>query len=409
MVRRLLVFCLLPVACCLLLGADWPQWLGPNRDGISPEAVEPWKGELKVLWRYPVGEGHSSPIVAQGRVFVHARVQGQEKEEVIAYDAKTGKELWRSSYERPPFKNQFGNGPRSTPLVENGKVYSLGVTGMLACWDAETGKEVWRLDVLKEFNAPNLFFGVSSSPIIEGDKLLVMVGGPEASIVAFDKNTGKVAWKSGKDKASYASPMVTTYNGRRAAVFLTREGVLALNPADGQPYWQFPLVDKLNESSTTPVRVGDILFASSVTYGSVGLRLTTKDDQPAYEQVWKNEQLTCYFATPVPVGEHLYAVTGRIIPPAAALHCVEAKTGKVLWSKRNVGKYHATVLRVKDRLLLLEEQGQLALIEPDPKEYRELSRTKICGFTWAHPALSNGLLYVRDEKELLCVPLAANP
>jgi outer membrane protein assembly factor BamB len=392
-----------------LPGADWPQWLGPNRDGVSTEQVEPWKGELKALWRQKVGEGHSSPVVASGRVFVHARVAGKEQEEVIAYDARTGKEQWRMAYDRPAFKNQFGNGPRSTPLVDGERVYTLGVTGLLACWDAATGKEQWKLDILKEFNAPNLYFGVSSSPVIEGDKLLVMVGGPEASVVAFDKLTGKVLWKSGKGRASYASPIVISHNDRRLALFLTREGLAALNPADGQAYWQFPLVDLLNESSTTPVRVGDILFASSVTYGSVGLKLTMQGDKPAYEELWKNKELTCYFGTPVPVGEHLYVVTGRLLPPGAALHCVEAKTGKVLWTRRNVGKYHATVLRAKDRLLLLEEPGYLALIDPNPKEYRELARSKICGFTWAHPALSNGFLYVRDDKEILCVPLAASP
>jgi outer membrane protein assembly factor BamB len=164
-------------------------------------------------------------------------------------------------------------------------------------------------------------------------------------------------------------------------------------------------VDALAESSTTPVRVGDLLFASSVTFGSVGLKLTEKDGRPAYEQLWKDPKMTCYFGTPVAFGEHLYVVTGSVTPPAA-LNCVEAKTGKVLWTRQNVGQYHATVMRAKDRLLLLEEGGDLVLFEPNPKEYKELARSKVCGKTWAHPALANGKLYVRDEKELICVQLA---
>jgi outer membrane protein assembly factor BamB len=390
------------VALLAALAADWPQFLGPNRDNTSPEHVEPWTGELKIVWRQPVGEGHSSPIVAKGRVFTHAKVADKEDEEVTAWDASTGKPLWRKQYERPKFENFFGNGPRSTPVVDGDLVFTLGVSGVLACWKAADGEEVWKTNILEQFKATNLFFGISTSPIVAGDKLLVLVGGPDASIVAFDKATGKVAWKSGSDKAAYASPTMIQHGGKSLAVFLTHEGVTAVDPADGKRFWQFPLVDMLAESSTTPVRVGDMLFASSVTYGSVGLRLTEKNGQPGYEQVWKDQKLTCYFGTPVAFGEYLYVVKGSVTPPAS-LCCVEAKTGKVLWTKPNVGQYHATVVRVKDRLLLLEETGNLVLLEHNPKEYKELARAKVCGKTWAHPALSDGRLFVRDEKELRCV------
>lgn len=410
MFRAATTCCLVLIASLLSFAADWPQWRGPNRDGISAESIEPWKGELKVLWRQPVGEGHSSPIMARDRVFIHAKVRDKEQEEVLAFDARTGKKLWRSPYERNKFENAYGNGPRSTPVVDSDRIYTLGVTGILAAWDATSGKEQWKLDVLREFKAPNLFFGVSSSPVVDGDKLLVLVGGPDASVVAFDKSNGKVRWKTGSDAASYASPIVTSRDGRRLAVFLTAKGVLAVNPADGTPYWQYPLVDKLSESSTTPVRAGDLLFASSVTFGSVGLKLTAKDGKPAYEELWKNDRLTCYFSTPVAMNEHLYIVTGQLLPPSAKLHCIEAKTGNIVWTRpKAVGKYHGTLLLAKDRLLLLEEEGDLVLIEPSPKEYKELSRGKVCGQTWAHPALAHGRLYVRDEKELICVQVGQSP
>jgi outer membrane protein assembly factor BamB len=390
--------------------ADWPQWLGPTRDGSSPEVVKAWKEPPKILWRQPAGEGHSSPVVAGDRVFFHAKSKDKDAEEVTALDAATGKLLWQSSYPRTGFTSIFGNGPRATPAVVDGKLYTLGVTGVLTCWEAATGKQVWQTDTLKTFHAANLFFGVSCSPVIDGDRVLVNVGGAGASIVAFDKNNGEVLWKTLDDKASYASPIVVE-NGQRQAVFFTHEGLVSLNPQTGRLFWRFPLVDLLSESSATPMRAGDILVASAITKGSVGLRLQQADGQPTAAEVWKNPDLTCYFSTPVAVGdEHIYLVTGTK-PPAlrtqADLHCIVAKTGKVLWTKPKVGKYHATLLRTgNDKLLMLEEAGDLVLIEPDPKEYREIARARVCGETWAHPALANGRLFVRDAKEIICVQLA---
>jgi outer membrane protein assembly factor BamB len=239
----------------------------------------------------------------------------------------------------------------------------------------------------------------------------VNVGGQGASVVAFDKDKGTVAWKNLDDRASYSSPLVFGQGRERQAVFLTQQALVSLSPADGRLFWRFPLVDLLFESSTTPVRTGDLLMASSITYGSVGLRLETKDGKPRATEIWKNDALTCYFSTPVAVGQdYLYVVTGTkplALSSQATLHCIEAKTGKELWQKPKVGKYHAALLRTgNEKLLMLEEAGNLVLLDPDPKEYRELARAKICGETWAHPALANGRLYVRDNKEIICLQLA---
>src|SRR5262249_3881626 len=196
----------------------------------------------------------------------------------------------------------------------------------------------------------------------------------------------------------------------RQLLFFTHQGLVSFNPQDGQVYWKFPLEDKLSESSITPVRIGDFLLASSITYGCVGLRLGTTDNKPSVKELWKNGDLTCYFSTPIPVGQdHIYLVTGTK-PPAfqaqATLHCIETRTGKELWKKPKVGKYHATLLRTgNNKLLMLEEAGNLVLFDPDPKEYRELARSKVCGETWAHPALANSRLYVRDNKEVICLQL----
>ncbi|MCS6976621.1 MAG: PQQ-like beta-propeller repeat protein [Gemmatales bacterium] len=388
--------------CC---AADWPQWLGPNRDGSTSETVEPWKEPPKVLWRVNVGEGHGGPVVYGDRVYLHYKVDGEEKEEVLCLDANEGKVIWRQTYERPPFSNIYGNGPRSTPLADLDHLYTVSPSGLLICWDRRKGEEKWRVNFLEQFQAKNLFFGVSTSPVLDGQRLIVMVGGPEASLVAFDKDTGGVLWKSGSEPASYSSPIISRFSGRRVGFCLTQQGLVAFDPESGQRHWKFAFVDRLNESSTTPVRFGNAVFVSSVTAGSLALRLRDDGDKIAQEQLWKNG-LTSYFATPVVVGDYLYGVfVSGIVNPTATLHCLEGPTGKSLWTRPNVGTYHATLIRAGNRLLLLEEGGILILIEPDPQKYRELCRAKVCGQTWAHPALSNGKLYVRDRKELLCVSL----
>jgi outer membrane protein assembly factor BamB len=408
--------CLLSLAavllCCAAAAAeDWPQWLGPRRDAGSAEKVAPWKETPKVLWRVAVGEGHSSPVVAGGKVFLHTRVGDKNEEEVRAFDAKTGGPLWNTGYKRSDFKSFFGNGPRATPAVADGHVYAFGITGLLTSFDAAGGKQEWQVDTLKDFKAQNLFFGMSCSPLVEGKGVLVNVGAKGASVVAFDRAKGDVLWKSRDDKSSYSSPVAFGEGKTRQAVFLTGANVLSLNPEDGSVFWKVPFTDALNESATTPVKAGELLLASSITAGSVGLRLTSKDGGPAAEQAWKNEALNCYFSTPVAVGkEHVYLVSGTK-PPAvtvqADLHCIDVKTGKDLWPKpQKVGRYHASLLRTgDDKLLMLDDAGNLILLEPNPKEYKELARSKVCGDTWAHPALSDGRLYVRDNKELICLRL----
>lgn len=387
--------------------ADWPQWLGPRRDASSPEKVAPWKGKLNVLWKQTVGEGHSSPVVAEGKVYLFTKDRAKDDEQLSAFDAATGKPLWTKAYDRGNFKSLFGNGPRGTPTVAGGRVYTFGITGILSCFDAADGGLLWQVDCLKRYQAANLFFGASCSPLLEEDLAIVNAGAKGASLVAFDKNTGKEVWKSLDDKASYASPIAIGTGESRQLVFLTGDRLVAVTPKDGKLLWDFPIVDALAESSTTPVLTGDVLFASSITYGGVGLKLDTAKTK--VEKLWHDTDLTCYFSTPVTAGKDLYVVTGTK-PPAirmqATLHAVDPVTGKKHWSRPKVGAYHASLLRTGDgKLLLLEEAGNLVLLDPDSKAYRELARAKVCGNTWAHAALANGRLYVRDEKELVCVEL----
>ena len=391
--------------------ADWPQWLGPNRDGSSAETVVPWKAPLKILWRKPVGEGHSSPVVAGGKVFLFTKVADKDQEEIAAYDAQGGDLLWHKAYDRAPFSSLFGVGPQATPAVADGRVYTYGITGVLACWDAGDGTEHWRIDALKELKAKNLFFGQAGSPVVDGGKVHVPGGAGGPAAAAFTADKGEVAWQKIDGPASYASPVLLGKDKERQLVYLTGDSLTALDPAGGDVLWQYPVKDPAGENSATPVRAGDFLIASTIKFGGVALKLETKDGKPDVSERWKNPDLTCYFSTPVAVGDQVYMVTGEfglLTAPASTLRCVEAKTGHELWHKEKVGKLHAALLRTgDDKLLMLDDYGNLTLIDPDPKEYKELAKSKVCGATWAHPALADGRVYLRDEKELICVEAPA--
>lgn len=391
------------IVAAAALAGDWPQWLGPNRNGSTAETIKPWTGSPKELWKAPVGEGHSSPVVVGGRVFLLTKVAGKDEEQLSIFDATTGKDLGTSVQPRKPFSSIFGVGPRATPLVTaDGQVITLGVTGNL---NVQTPARNWIVDVLETNAAPNLRFGTSASPLQVDDKVVVMPGGKGAGLVAYNRSDGKVVWKSLDDPASYASPILIEQAGQKLIVALTADGVVAVQPSDGALVWRYPFKDGLSESSTTPVVVGDKLIVSSITLGTTALKLIARDGKPAIEKLWDQPHLTCYFSTPVAVGDDIYLATGRMMPPASmTLHCVDVATGNVRWSQKNVGKYHTALLRTGDQKLLMHsDNGNLALIQPNPKEYQELCKAKICGETWAHPAIANGRVYVRDEKNLICV------
>ena len=398
----------LPAAAAI--AADWPQWLGPKRDSSSTEIVKPWKAPLKILWKQEVGaprpqiEGYGGPVVANGKVYLFFRTPGKNEEVLAAYDAESGKPIWKTPYPRQKMDFLFGNSPRSSPAIVESKVYTFGITSILTCFDGASGNIVWQVDTAKEYKAPTLKFGSSCSPIVIGDLVLVNVGAKGASIVAFHKNTGKEVWKRLDDGASYSSPYLYDHAATPRVAFLTAKGLVSLSPKDGDVHWQYPFADLLLESSCTPMMIDGKLLASSITAGSVLVQENAKES--TVTKVWA-KPLTCYFSTPVAVGkDSLYMVTGDLFSKRAVLRCVDPKTGDELWNRKNVGTYHATLLRTgDDKLLLVEEKGDLVLIDANRKEYRELSRNNICGNTWAHPALANGRLYIRDAKELICVEM----
>jgi outer membrane protein assembly factor BamB len=397
------------MASVLAQAGDWPQWLGPKRDGTTTEKVEPWKDAPKVLWKVTVGEGHSSPIVANGRVFLHVKVAGKDKEELLAFDAVKGTPLWNTQSDRGPFLSLFGIGPRATPIVDGDRVYTFGITGVLTCFDVKEGKVLWSVDTLKKFEAKNIVFGMSASPLIDGDRIMVNVGGKGAGVVAFDKLKGEVVWKALDDPASYSSPILIGDGDKRQAVFLTGKGLVGLDSAKGGELWRQAFADSMSESSSTPLKVDELIVASTIMQGGIAVKLD--GSKLAEKPVWEKAELNSYFSTPVMIGkDHMYLVTGTkpfALAVQADLHCVEIATGKGLWKQSKVGKYHAALIpTANNKLLMLDDGGNLILLEPNPKEYKELARSKVCAAeTWAHPAIADGRLYIRDPNNLICLQL----
>ncbi len=384
------------------LAADWPQFLGPTRNGVSTETglAASWdKNGPPVLWSVPVGEGYSAPAIVGDRLILFHR-QGDE-EVVECLDAATGRSRWKHA-SPTRYRDDFGkgDGPRSTPTIADGRVYTLGADGQLTCLELETGKKVWDRALNDDYQVPKGFFGVATSPLVEGDLVLVNVGSRQAGIVALAKDTGKEVWKATNHEASYSSPVAATIDGIRQVFFFTREGIVALDPKTGKVRFNLHFRSRMNASvnAAAPVVAGDlVLFTASYGTGAVVLRI--KKD--GFEEVWKSDEvLSSHYNTPIVHDGFLYGSDGRQ-EQGARLRCVELATGKVRWTKDDFGC--ASMILADGKLFVLTEAGDLVLVRPTPEGYRELARaTVLTGPCRADLALSNGRLYGRDNKKLVC-------
>jgi outer membrane protein assembly factor BamB len=383
--------------------ADWPHWLGPKSNGSSPETglatTWPQTGP-KVLWKVPGGDGYSSIAVAGGRAFT--LVQRDGKELAIALDAAKGTELWKTPL-GPAFKNQYGNGPRSTPWIEGDKVYVQSVTGPLACLDAKTGDIVWQKHLLKEFGAKNITWGLSASPVIAGKLVLAIPGGPGAGVAALDKDTGAVVWKHGDDKAAYASPVVAKIGDASQAIFFTATGLLGVTLDKGQELWRIAWPTEFDCNIATPLLMdGDKLFVSSGEgNGCVLLRLQAAGPpQKVWESKGKKSVMINYWATSVVHDSHLYGFAGEF-DKRIDLRCVDLATGKVKWSQDGFGKGALTL--ADGHLFVTTKAGDLVLVRATPQGYEEKGRVSMLGTNRTVPTLSEKRLYLRDLKDIVCL------
>jgi outer membrane protein assembly factor BamB len=391
---------------------DWPQWLGPKRDGTTGEKVAPWTVAPKALWRVPVSKAYSCPVVANGRVFVHSVVPNKNAEELIAIDANTGEVAWRDAHDRAAYNNILGNGPRATPAVVGNRVYTSGITGLLTCYEADSGKRLWQVDTYKKLGAAMPKFGACCSPLVVGNVVLLNIGGKGCSLVGFDTESGEVLWQKHNEPSSTSSPVLFTAAAQPGklpdVVFMTTLRLLAVNPLDGSTSWEHPLVFQPTNASTTPIVAGNHLITSTMTNGTTLLDIGLKDGKRTPKQAWQAKEMTGYFSTGVVDRDHVYLMTNELQPkPVVTLRCVDLKSGKEAWNKPGIGYYHAGVIRTGDnRLLILDDSGTLRLVDADPREYKELASSKICGGTFSVPALAGGKLYVRDDKEVICFSFA---
>jgi outer membrane protein assembly factor BamB len=384
------------------VGADWPQFLGPERNGTSPEtglAASLPKMGPPLAWEREVGEGFSGPVILGDRLILFNRLG--DKEVIECLDAATGKAHWKFDY-ATTYQDAFGkgDGPRATPTVASGRVYALGAEGTLTCLDLDKGTKLWQRSLEKDYRPRKGFFGVATSPLVEGDLVLVNVGARGAGIVAFDKDSGKEVWKATDQEASYASPVAATIDGVRHVLFFTREGLVSLDPANGSvrfsKRWRSRIDASVNAASPL-VADGHVFLTAS--YGTGAILLKVKKD--GVEEVWKgNNSLSCHFGTPVLRDGHLYGFEGRQ-EQGAKLRCVEWKTGKVCWTRDGFGC--GSLIAADGKLLVLSEDGDLVLVQPTPDGYREQGRAGLLkGPCRAPIALAGGRLYARDGQRLGC-------
>ncbi len=376
--------------------ADWPQWRGPGRDGKSAETglLDSWpQGGPQLLWKdQDLGEGFSGPAIVGDRLYIQGQQGGQQL--VMAYDVHNGKPLWKTPVGKL-FKDQHGNGPRGTPTVEGTRLYALSADGTLVCLETATGKQLWELNLVERFGGRGTKSGYTESPLVDGSRLIVLPGGPGAAVVALNKDTGALLWKSQNDKAGYSSAIAFDIGGTHALALLTAEAAIGLDAKDGALLWRYTRVANPTANIATPIaHDGYVFYSSDYGTGCVLLR-PTPDGKTA--EVYFNRDMRNHYTTSVLVGDYLYGFSSEI------LTAMEFQTGKVAWRNRSVGK--GNCIYAEQHLYCMGEEGVVGLIDATPAAYKEISRFEISrgGIeAWTSPTIANGQLYLRDQSNLYC-------
>jgi outer membrane protein assembly factor BamB len=388
---------------------DWPQWRGPNRDAAVKSGSVPttWPKTLKEEWKVPVGVGHSSPVVAGGRIYVFAR-QGEE-EVLLSLDAVTGKEIWRSSqpiaYEMHPGAVGHGKGPKSTPLVYKGNVYTFGISGVLSAHDARTGKLKWR-EFSKQYPKTSPLFGTAMSPLIDRGLLIAHVGGPDkGALTAFDPETGAIKWTNEVDGPAYSSPIVVTLAGVRQVVTSTQVNVIGVDVGNGKLLWKLPAKTKYDENSVTAIAFKDMVIFAREGQGLTAIRLEKQDNGFAPKEVWNNKENMMYLNSPVLVGNTLYGMSSL---KKGQFFAIDADTGKTLWQGPGRVGENAAILNLEGKvLLLLINDGNLVVLPTNAKEYLPAAQYTVADSpTWAHPVVIGNRILIKDQTTLrsLAIP-----
>jgi outer membrane protein assembly factor BamB len=376
---------------------EWPQWRGPNRDGVSLETglLKEWPSTgPPLVWKTQgLGNGYSTVAVSRGRLYTMGVRDNQEF--ILAIDVTDGKTLWVQAH-GSRFTNDKGDGPRSTPTVDGNFLYALGGNGDLSCLELNDGKTVWTMNILQKFESSNIHWGISESPLIVGDRLLVTPGGKNASIVALNKKDGSIIWKSQSDRPGYSSGVYTELGGVPEAIFFTESRAVGVDVRDGSLLWEYSQASNRTANCATPIVSGNYVFLSS-DYGTgcALLALVPNDGKINAREIYFNQEMKNHHSSSVLVDGTLYGFSSTI------LTAMRFNDGHVFWKDRSVGKGSLTY--ADGRLYCLSEKGIVGLVEASPEAYKEKGRFSIPQEslpTWSHPVVAGGRLYLRDQDVL---------
>jgi outer membrane protein assembly factor BamB len=376
---------------------EWSQWRGPNRDGWSQETglLQQWPTEGPALaWQSTgAGIGFSSFSTSGGRLYtIGAR---DDVEYVMAFDRATGKKVWEVANGRR-FRNEQGDGPRSTPTTDGSVIYAFGGTGDLSCLDAETGRKIWSLNVVQKFGGVTPYWGYSESPLIVGDRIILNAGGRRAAIVALNKSDGETIWQQPGDEAAYSSPVVLRTGSLQQVVFFTANRGLAVDPRDGRLLWSYDRASNNTANIATPIVRGNrVFFSSDYGTGAGLLDVRAAGNIASASEVYFTREMRNHHASSILVGDYVYGFNSSI------LTALRFDSGEMAWRHRSVGK--GSLAYADQRLYLYSENGVVGLADASPAAYTERGRfsLKVGGApTWSHPIITNGLLILRDQDRL---------
>ncbi len=423
--KKYLLFYFLITTFLFSKAQDWPDWRGANQDGVWRESgiIEKFDSEqIPLKWSVDIGPGYSGPTVANGLVYVTDRItEPNARERVLCFDEETGSKIWAFSYECEYSGVGYPAGPRASVVINNGKAYSLGTMGHFFCFDAVNGEVLWKKDLNTKYEIIMPIWGIAATPLIVDDKIIVHVSGSNnASIVAFNKNTGEEIWRNLDDRAGYSAPILIEKDGQGVVVNWTEHSLSGLNPDTGEVYWRFPWKTGSGMSIATPVLYDDHIFVSAFYSGSLLVKLG--DDYSTAEKVWqrsgeserKTDALHCVMNTPIILGEYIYGVDSY-----GELRCLDFNTGDRIWEDQTAVKRNRWAnihfIKHENKVWMFNEQGELIISELSPLGFKEISRAKLIeptkkqlprGVTWTHPAFANKHIFIRNDNKLICANLS---
>jgi outer membrane protein assembly factor BamB len=404
--------------------ADWPSYRGPNSNGISEESglATKWSaGGPKVVWKTATPNGFSSFTIANGKAYtiVTRDVQGAPQETVVALDANTGKELWNYPIGIAKYDgggnagtkdNGGGDGARSTPAIDGGKVYAISADLAVVCLDAAKGTRLWARNLMKEHAGVNIRWKNAASPLIDGDLLFMAGGGPGQALLALNKNTGATVWKTQDDKMTHSTPVVGSVLGTKQVIFFTQEGLVAVAPANGAVLWRYSFPFNISTAISPVICGNDIVYCSAgYGVGAGAVKITKSGNTFTAKEIYRvtgDKALANHWSTPVYKDGFLYGMFQFKEYGTGPVKCVEAATGKIMWEQPGFGPGNVTV--ADGKIVALSDAGELVVIAANPKAYTELSRAKIlAGKCWSTPVFSGGRVYARSTKEGVCLDVSA--